>query len=82
MRPRLSQRVTRKNIAYPPEPRVYSSRKNRDRWGCDLAVAEDGAFFAAPGVKIGLFCTTPAVPLVRAVGRKRALEMLFTGRMI
>jgi enoyl-CoA hydratase/carnithine racemase len=49
---------------------------------CDLAVAAEGARFGTPGVKIGLFCTTPAVPLVRAVGRKRALEMLFTGRMI
>jgi enoyl-CoA hydratase/carnithine racemase len=49
---------------------------------CDLAVAEEGARFGTPGVKIGLFCTTPGVPLVRAIGRKRALEMLFTGRMI
>ncbi len=49
---------------------------------CDLAMAEEGARFGTPGVKIGLFCTTPGVPLVRAIGRKRALEMLFTGRMI
>lgn len=49
---------------------------------CDLAVAAEDAFFGTPGVKIGLFCTTPAVPLVRAIGRKRALEMLLTGRMI
>lgn len=49
---------------------------------CDLGVAEEGALFGTPGVKIGLFCSTPAVPLVRAIGRKRALEMLFTGRMI
>lgn len=49
---------------------------------CDLAVAEEGARFATPGVRLGIFCTTPAIPLVRAVGRKRALEMLFTGRMI
>lgn len=49
---------------------------------CDLAVAEEGASFGTPGVRLGLFCTTPAIPLVRAVGRKRALEMLFTGRMI
>jgi len=47
---------------------------------CDLAVAEAGAQFATPGVKIGLFCTTPAVPLVRVVGRRRAMEMLLTGR--
>jgi len=49
---------------------------------CDLAVAEEGASFGTPGVRLGLFCTTPAIPLVRAVGRKRALEMLFTGRLI
>jgi len=45
-------------------------------------VAADGTLFGTPGVKIGLFCTTPGVPLVRAIGRKRALEMLLTGRMI
>jgi enoyl-CoA hydratase/carnithine racemase len=49
---------------------------------CDLAVAGEGTLFGTPGVKIGLFCTTPAVPLVRAIGRKRALDMLLTGRMI
>ncbi|MEW6350061.1 MAG: enoyl-CoA hydratase [Thermodesulfobacteriota bacterium] len=49
---------------------------------CDLAVAEEKARFATPGVKVGLFCTTPMIALSRAVGRKRALEMLFTGRMI
>jgi len=46
---------------------------------CDLAVAAAEAMFATPGVKIGLFCTTPMVALSRAVGRKRALEMLLTG---
>jgi enoyl-CoA hydratase/carnithine racemase len=49
---------------------------------CDLAVASDDARFGTPGVKIGLFCSTPAIPLVRAIGRKRAMEMLLTGRMI
>ena len=49
---------------------------------CDLAVAETGARFATPGVRIGLFCHTPQVPLSRAIGPKRALEMLFTGRFI
>jgi len=46
---------------------------------CDLAVAAEGAKFATPGVRIGLFCSTPMVALSRAVGRKRALEMLMTG---
>jgi enoyl-CoA hydratase/carnithine racemase len=49
---------------------------------CDLAVASDQAAFGTPGVKIGLFCTTPMVALSRAVGRKRALQMLMTGEMI
>jgi len=49
---------------------------------CDLVVAEEGARFATPGVRIGLFCTTPMVPLSRAVGRKKSLEMLLTGKFI
>lgn len=49
---------------------------------CDLAVAELTARFATPGVRIGLFCSTPMVPISRAVGRKRAMEMLLTGQMI
>jgi enoyl-CoA hydratase/carnithine racemase len=49
---------------------------------CDLAVAAEGATFATPGVKIGLFCTTPMVPLVRAIPPKAALEMLLTGAPI
>jgi enoyl-CoA hydratase/carnithine racemase len=49
---------------------------------CDLAVAEAAARFGTPGVRIGLFCTTPMVPLSRAIGRKRALQMLLTGDLI
>src|SRR5205085_10672752 len=49
---------------------------------CDLAVAAEEARFATPGVKIGLFCSTPMVALSRAVGRKKALEMLLTGEPI
>lgn len=49
---------------------------------CDLAIAETNAQFATPGVKIGLFCTTPAVPLVRVIGRRRALDMLLSGRFV
>ena len=49
---------------------------------CDLAIAADDARFATPGVKIGLFCSTPMVPLSRAIGRKRALEMLLTGELV
>ena len=49
---------------------------------CDLAVASEEAAFATPGVKIGLFCTTPMVALTRAVGRKRAFQMLLTGELV
>ncbi|MGE0131600.1 MAG: enoyl-CoA hydratase [Blastocatellales bacterium] len=49
---------------------------------CDLAVASEDAKFATPGVRIGLFCSTPMVELTRAIGRKRALEMLMTGTPI
>jgi enoyl-CoA hydratase/carnithine racemase len=49
---------------------------------CDLAVAAEQSVFATPGVKIGLFCTTPMVPLVRAIPAKAAMEMLLTGQPI
>src|SRR5919106_4113319 len=49
---------------------------------CDLVVASSEARFATPGVKIGLFCTTPMVEVTRTIGRKRALEMLLTGTPI
>lgn len=49
---------------------------------CDMVVAADNARFGTPGVKIGLFCTTPMIALTRAVGRKLAMEMLVTGRLI
>lgn len=49
---------------------------------CDLVVASENARFATPGVRIGLFCSTPMVALTRAIGRKRALEMLLTGKSI
>jgi enoyl-CoA hydratase/carnithine racemase len=49
---------------------------------CDLAVASDAARFAASGVNLGLFCSTPAVPLSRNISRKRAAEMLFTGDFV
>jgi enoyl-CoA hydratase/carnithine racemase len=49
---------------------------------CDLAIAAEEATFATPGVKIGLFCTTPMVALTRAIGRKRAMQMLLTGELV
>ncbi len=49
---------------------------------CDLAVASDQARFATSGINVGLFCSTPAVAVSRAVGRKPAMEMLLTGDFI
>lgn len=46
---------------------------------CDLAVASEVAQFALPGIKSGIFCTTPGVGVGRNVSRKHALELLFTG---
>jgi enoyl-CoA hydratase/carnithine racemase len=46
---------------------------------CDLAVASTEASFATPGGRGGWFCTTPMVAVARAIGRKRALELLMTG---
>lgn len=49
---------------------------------CDMAVATPGSRFCTPGVDIGLFCSTPAVAISRAVPRKAAMDMLLTGRMV
>jgi enoyl-CoA hydratase/carnithine racemase len=49
---------------------------------CDLAVASEHARFAASGINLGLFCSTPAVAISRNLGRKRAAEMLFGGEFI
>ena len=49
---------------------------------CDLAVASENAAFATPGVDIGVFCSTPSVPLSRAVPTKVAMRMLLTGEPI
>ena len=49
---------------------------------CDLAIAVDTAWFATPGVKIGLFCHTPNVAVSRSVGPKRAMQMLLTGEPV
>src|ERR1700716_1887792 len=49
---------------------------------CDLAVASEVAQFALPGIKSGIFCTTPGVGVARNLARKHTLEMLFTGDLI
>ena len=49
---------------------------------CDLAVAADSAKFGLSGINAGIFCSTPAVGVGRSIGRKRTLELLFTGELI
>ena len=49
---------------------------------CDLAIADNNTKFSTPGIKIGLFCSTPMVPLSRVIGRRRALDMLLSGRFV
>ena len=75
-------------IAELPQPVVASVQGIATAAGCqlvatcDLAVAADTAKFCTPGVDIGLFCSTPAVALSRAVARKPAMEMLLLGEMV
>ncbi len=75
-------------IASIPQPVIAEVAKVATAAGCqlvaacDLAVASTEATFATPGVRIGLFCSTPMVALSRAIGRKRAMEMLLTGEPI
>ncbi len=49
---------------------------------CDLAYAAKNANFGVNGINLGLFCSTPSVPVSRTISKKRAMEMLLTGRMI
>ena len=69
-----------------PQPVIAQVQGIATAAGCqlaawsDLVVAADNARFSTPGVKIGLFCTTPMVAITRAIGRKAAMEMLLTGR--
>jgi len=46
---------------------------------CDLVVASSLAQFQTPGVQIGLFCSTPIIPVSRTIAPKKAMEMLLTG---
>ena len=49
---------------------------------CDLAIASNDSYFSTPGIKIGLFCSTPMVALTRSINPKKSLEMLLTGESI
>jgi enoyl-CoA hydratase/carnithine racemase len=75
-------------VAMLPQPVIAAVRGMATAAGCqliascDLAVAGERAAFCTPGVAIGLFCSTPAVALTRAVPPKPAMEMLLTGDVI
>lgn len=75
-------------IAHLPQPVIAEVNGMATAAGCqlvaqcDLAISADHATFAVSGVNLGLFCSTPAVALSRAISRKRAAEMLFTGEFI
>lgn len=79
--------VMQKLVALP-QPVIAAVNGLATAAGCqlvaqsDLAVASQDARFAVSGINLGLFCSTPAVPLTRNLGRKRAAEMLFTGDFI
>jgi len=79
---------TMKAIREIPQPVIAQVHGIATAAGCqlvavaDMAVASEDALFATPGAKIGLFCTTPSVFLGRNIGRKKAMEMLFTGEFI
>jgi enoyl-CoA hydratase/carnithine racemase len=76
------------NIRHMPQPVIAAVQGIATAAGCqlaatcDLVVAAEEATFATPGVRIGLFCSTPAVALARAVTTKKAMEMLLTGAAI
>lgn len=71
-----------------PQPVIARVQGMATAAGCqlvaasDLAIAADTARFAVSGIRLGLFCATPAVPLSRNIGRKQAMEMLLTGDFI
>jgi len=73
------------SIAKIPQPVIALVQGIATAAGCqlvasaDLAIASDRARFATPGVHIGLFCSTPMVPVSRVLGKKHAMEMLLTG---
>lgn len=77
-----------KTMREMPQLVISKVRKAAVAAGCqlvaasDMAIASEDAKFATPGINSGLFCSTPAVFLSRNIGRKKAVEMLFTGNMI
>jgi len=71
-----------------PQPTIAAVHGMATAAGCQLAasaditIASSDAKFMTPGANLGLFCSTPAVPLIRTIPRKIAMDMLFTGRIL
>ena len=76
------------SITEMPQPVIARVQGIATAAGCqlvataDLALASESARFATPGVHIGLFCSTPMVPISRVLTKKHAMEMLLTGDLI
>ena len=51
-------------------------------FACDLAVAAEDAKIGTTAINVGLICLGPAAPLVRSIGRKKALEMVLAGDIL
>lgn len=49
---------------------------------CDLVVASTEARFGTTGIKNGLFCFTPMIPISRIMSHRKSLELLLTGDII
>ncbi|MGC8660749.1 MAG: enoyl-CoA hydratase/isomerase family protein [Desulfomonilaceae bacterium] len=49
---------------------------------CDIAIASEDARFGLTAIKVGLSCLGPVIPVMRLIGRRRALEMLLGGDLI
>ncbi|MGD8984496.1 MAG: enoyl-CoA hydratase-related protein [Desulfobacteraceae bacterium] len=49
---------------------------------CDIVIARNDAFFSTPEVNVGIFPMMVGALLYRNVGRKKAVDMVLTGRKI
>jgi enoyl-CoA hydratase/carnithine racemase len=50
--------------------------------GCDVVVAADDAIFGLPEIRVGLLPLVVMAPILRAVGRKRAMLMILSGEPV
>jgi enoyl-CoA hydratase/carnithine racemase len=48
----------------------------------DLVIAAENARMGLTAINVGLNCVGPVIPVARCVGRKKALELLFYGKLL